>query len=347
MFRSGHEVSLGRVDRQENVAEIIFLVNEFNPLLCYNSCTMSQVAIIQGDHRRQNIKDAFTLLSSEDVAILDQAKKILIKPNLVHHYFQLASTHVDAVRGVIDVIREKTDAPVVVGDASYHGTKAAFRNFGYENLITEYENVSLCDLNDDETVEGYYLKQDGSKGKMQIAKTVVEADVRINLACMKTHRTTGVTLSLKNWAAGIWVVEPTQSLEGPHFARQPFFHQEGRRAQEETIVAIHQQCAPTFSVIDGFLAMEGNGPTNGEAVPMHLALASTDPVALDVTACQLMHVNPQDIGCLVIAGKQGYGESDPERISLLGQKKILELRNTFSLPETWKEKVLAWKSSIL
>ena len=304
---------------------------------------MSQVAFIHGTDRCRNIQEVLALLPEQQWEGLSGATTVLIKPNLVHHLIQLASTHVDAVRGVIDFVRKKTEAKIIVADASYHGTKSAFKNFGYENLLHEYQNVSLLDLNDDETVEGYYVKRDGSKGKMRIAKSVVDADFTINLAGIKTHRTTGVTLSMKNWAGGIWVVEPTQGQDGPRWTREAAFHEEGRRAQEETIVGIHQQIKPNISIIDGFVAMEGNGPTKGSEVETHVALAGTDSVALDSTVCRLMRIDPEDIGCLVIAGQQGYGVLKKADIQMLGDQNIDHYQKTFLLPETWQERVLTWK----
>ena len=48
-------------------------------------------------------------------------------------------------------------------------------------------------------------------------------------------------------------------------------------------------------MIDGFRAMEGNGPCNGTPVDARLALASLDPLAMDTLATKLMGFDPRQI----------------------------------------------------
>lgn len=253
------------------------------------------------------------------LAGLVSARSVLIKPNLVHHLNQLASTHADAVRAVLDVVRSKTAAPVVIADASYHGTKAAFRHFGYENLPGEYPDVRLFDLNDDATVPGTYVKRDGSLGPMGIAKTVAESDFTVDLTVMKTHRDVGVSLCVKNWTIGTWVAASSIGLSGRIWARAPYLHAQGNDAHHETIAELLRQTKPDLCVVDAFLAMEGDGPTHGDPVEMKLALAGTDAVAVDSIGCRLMGIDPSGIRYLALASQRGYGVLDETRIDVVGE----------------------------
>lgn len=304
---------------------------------------MPRVAVTTGDHRRDNVRRALEGVEAELAGRLQQARTILVKVNLVHHTKQLSSTHVDAVRGVLDFVRTKTQAPVIVADASYHGTKAAFQNFGYENLVGEYQNLKLLDLNDDATVSGFYVKRDGSKGVMAFSKTAVEADVTVSLAPMKTHRDTGVTLSVKNWAVGTWVAEPQFGPSGKFWPRWPFLHEEGAWAHHMSIAELYGQHKPTVAVLDGFQAMEGDGPTRGEVLPMHIALAGTDAVAVDAVACRLMGIDPSEIGYLVFAAEKGYGTMDEQGIEVASDRPLPELAKTVKRPPQWDEHALAWR----
>ena len=304
---------------------------------------MSIVSVIKGDTRRGNVKKALETLPSESFVGLQEAKTVLIKPNLVHHRNQLASTHVDAVRAVIDFVRSKTSAHITVADASYHGTKAAFRNLGYENLLDEYSNVQLFDLNDDETVPGEFVKRDGSRGEMGLSKQVSEADFTIDLAPIKMHTDTGVTMSLKNWSIGIWVAEERFGPTGKFWPRWPFLHEEGPWAHNMSIAEILNQIRPNIAVLDGFLGMEGDGPTRGEAIELGIALAGTDPVALDATACRIIDVDPEDIGALVLANQKGYGTIKSQEIELKGITDLASIKKPFKKPDTWQSHVLAWK----
>ena len=280
---------------------------------------MVQVSVIHGEDRRENVRRALEALPAEAFAKLSTAKNILIKPNLVHHLNQLASTHADAVRAVLDVIRSKSQAPVVIADASYHGTKPAFRNFGYENLPKEYPSVRLFDLNDDETVPGTYVKRDGSLGEMGIAKTVADADFTVDLTQMKTHRDVGVSMTVKNWTIGVWVAKPRFGLSGKYWPRFPYLHEQGWEAHNETIAELLRQTKPDVAVVDAFLGMEGDGPTRGTPVEMKLSLAGTDPVAVDSVGCRLMGIDPGEIRYLDLAAKRGYGVIDTEQIEVVGE----------------------------
>lgn len=275
---------------------------------------------------------------------LKVARSVLIKPNLVHHQNQLASTHVDAVRAVIDAVRERSAARIVIGDSSYHGTKPAFRNFGYENLPNEYENVRLFDLNDDETVAGYYMKRDGSKGQMGFSKLMIESDFKICLTQMKTHRDVGVSLSTKNWTVGTWIPKARIGLHGRYWPRWMYLHMEGLAAHNSTIAELLHQHQPDLAVIDAFLAMEGDGPTRGEPVKMQAALAGDDCVSVDRIACQMMGIEARDIGYLVMAAERGYGIIDKSQIELLGETDLSSLKKDFKKPDTWESHVLAWKT---
>lgn len=270
---------------------------------------MPTVAVIRGDNRRENVRRALEVLPASELAALASATRVLIKPNLVHHLNQLASTHVDAVRAVADFVRARTAAPIVVGDASYHGTKPAFRNFGYERLRDEYRDLALADLNDDETVPGFYVKRDGSRGEMGISKTIVACDFRISLGCMKTHRDVGVSLSIKN-LIGCWVAKPRYGLTGKYWPRFPFLHEQGPNAHNATIAELHGQIPFHLGVIDGFQAMEGDGPTRGTPVDMRVALAGTSLLATDAVACRLMGIDPDAVAYLAKAAQKCYDKAE-------------------------------------
>jgi uncharacterized protein (DUF362 family) len=304
---------------------------------------MTNVAVIHGDERREIVKRTFELVLPEVLSKLTAASSILIKPNLVHHEHQLASTHVDAVRATLDVVRMHTQAPVTIADASYHGTKAAFRNFGYELLPTEYPRVELFDLNDDETVMGWYVKRDGTKGSMGFSKRVCGAGFTIDLTPMKMHRDVGVSLAVKNWTVGIWVPEPRSGIHGTYWPRSPFLHEQGPWAHHMTIAELLGQRKPDMAIIDGTMAMEGEGPTHGKAVPMQIALAGVDALSVDTVACELIGVRPEDIGYLVFASEKGYGVGDLNDINVIGENQWRELRRELEKPELWSSSVLAWR----
>lgn len=306
--------------------------------------TMPKVCIETGEYRRKVVKDVVDQLGDPFLERCKKATLILIKVNLVHHENQLAGTHVDAVRGVLDVIRTHTGVPVVVGDASYHGTKAAFRNFGYERLPEEYAKVMLVDLNDDAHVDGTITLGDGSPMTIRRSKMAHDADLTISLTNMKTHRDVGVSLSVKNWSVGTWLVPPRIGLTGRVWSRSPWMHAQGPRAHHRAIAELFQQRPCDVAVIDGILAMEGDGPTRGTPVPMHLALAGFDAVAVDAIGTTLMSIDPHAIGYLEFCAEMGLGVNDVAKIDF-PPAVIAQHTRPFQLPTATKEHLLDWQTS--
>jgi uncharacterized protein (DUF362 family) len=79
-----------------------------------------------------------------------------------------------------------------------------------------------------------------------------------------------------------------------------------------------QQIYPDLGVIDGFVGMEGNGPVGGTPVDARLALASLDPLALDVMTTKLMGFDPSQIMYLNAMAEAGMGQADLAKIKVLG-----------------------------
>ena len=62
----------------------------------------SRVALMKGDNRYDNATKALSLIK-EDINLSDK-KRILVKPNFVSTRRQLAATHVEVVRAVLDFL---------------------------------------------------------------------------------------------------------------------------------------------------------------------------------------------------------------------------------------------------
>jgi uncharacterized protein (DUF362 family) len=86
---------------------------------------------------------------------------------------------------------------------------------------------------------------------------------------------------------------------------------------------------PHVAVIDGFEAMEGDGPTNGERVDWRIALASADWLAADVTAARLMGFDLDEVGYLHYCAQAGYGITDPSAIEVVGNVSPAEVARRF------------------
>jgi len=76
---------------------------------------LAKVALIKGNDRRDIVYQALKKIEDEVIASIGDKKKMLIKPNFVITSRQLAATHVDAVRGILDFLKPHFKHQIIVG----------------------------------------------------------------------------------------------------------------------------------------------------------------------------------------------------------------------------------------
>jgi uncharacterized protein (DUF362 family) len=309
----------------------------------------AQIAITQGEDRRDNISRALQLIGPQ--VDLTRCQHIVIKPNLVSTVRQLAATHVDALRAVLDFIRQRYDGAVSIAEgAALAPTMQGYERFGYYDLAKPY-NVQFIDLNACETVTARIYDRRLRPCNVRLARPVVDSDFRISVGPPKTHNAVIVTLSIKNMVMGTLVnpslarsssrstesiIHPTSRMPGQREPRIPQVMQLARMAlpgnDHSDKMAMHQgfpmtnlnmallapRVLPHLAVIDGFQGMDGSGPNNGDAVDWHIALAGLDAVAVDHLTAHLMGFDPSRIGYLVYCRRMGLGAGDLSQIEILG-----------------------------
>ena len=86
----------------------------------------------------------------------------------------------------------------------------------------------------------------------------------------------------------------------------------------KVIVDINTVLKPALTVIDGFVAMEGRGPTGGTPVKMDLIIAGKDVVATDATAARVMGFEPMEISHIRTAYQKGLGNIN--KIEIVGSQ---------------------------
>lgn len=328
----------------------------------------SKVALIKGDSRYDNIVKALSLI--EDDVRLDGVKDILIKVNFVSTTCQLASTHVEGVRALLDFLCPRYDGPITIAEGSSSDTFAGYRNFGYLKLADEY-GIQLIDLNRDDWVWVQVYDRHLHPMKLRAARSVIESDCRIAIGPPKTHDTVLVTLSLKNIVVGSMIRDvgrersssllhavgqlmPTGLKQSPLLAEvktsvarslnrsDKFALHQGYPAMNLNLYTLAKIMAPHLSVIDGYVGMEGSGPSHGDPVELGLAIASTDFLAADAVAVRIMGFDLDEIGYLYYCKLGGLGKADPEEIEILGNCTLEECIHPFKTHPTYKRQ-LEWQ----
>jgi len=280
----------------------------------------SKVALTQGDNRRKNVLDALVSIDSEINPGLQRKKYVLIKPNNVSTEKQLASTHVDALNGILDYLAPRFRGPVMIAESSAGDTLEGYANLGYKPLEKEWRShqLSLLDLNREAKYETHTLiDYDLHITPVRLAARLFDPDAYvICCAVMKTHNAAVASLSVKNMTLGA----PLHSAPGDgHWSDKRKYHV-GVRQMQYNMLLTAQKLRPFWgaTVIDGFEGMEGNGPTSGTPVYSRLAIASTDYIAADRVALEAMSIDSQWPGYLVYCAQMGLGQYDLTKIDLIG-----------------------------
>jgi uncharacterized protein (DUF362 family) len=322
----------------------------------------SRVALIKGDDRRTNIGRALDLIAGQ--IDLSRKERILIKPNFVVTNSVLATTHVDAVRAVLDFLRPRTDAWITIAEGSaLDDTLDGYLRLGYTDLVKEYK-VELIDINRGDWIEVPVYDRSYTDMNLRLSKTVVESDFRISVGPPKTHNTVIVTLSLKNMVMGSLIRDQREQGGNSPLAQAARFASRVVPAavKESSLMApvrskvvssaihsdksaMHMSHAlinlnicrlapyvyPHLSVIDGFTGMEGHGPIAGTQVDLRCAVAGTDFLAADTVAAALMGVEIDDVGYLHYCRLKGLGEGNLDSIEIAGDD-LAACRRVFRLP---------------
>jgi uncharacterized protein (DUF362 family) len=84
------------------------------------------------------------------------------------------------------------------------------------------------------------------------------------------------------------------------------------------LVALTAVAMPSITLIDGFEAVEGEGPRHGRRVRLGTVIAGADAVAVDAVAAAVMGYEPMDIAYLRLAHATGLGTADLSAITILG-----------------------------
>jgi len=283
----------------------------------------STVAVAHGAGRRKNICDALVAIEDQILPVLRTKKCVVIKPNIVSTSNQLASTHVDALHGILDFLAPRFKGPVTIAESSAGYTTEGFDHFGYTRLAGEHKplDLSLVDLNE----EGKYqthtiLNGDLHLVPVRLAARLLDPEAFIICSAMlKTHNTVVATLSLKNMALGAPLHHSRKDSRAWNDKR---LYHGGVRQTHVDIALTAQRLQPFWgaAVLDGWEGMEGAGPTEGSLVPSRVAIASTDYVAADRVGIELMGLNPEWVGYLAFCARAGLGQMDLAHIDIRGAK---------------------------
>jgi uncharacterized protein (DUF362 family) len=201
-----------------------------------------------------------------------------------------------------------------------YNTFAAFEATGITEIAKRWD-VELVDLNSYDSIDvdvpnGFALDW------VRVGKSVIDADVVINVPVLKTHQGTLLSACVKNIGVGCATREEKKRLH--------------RLGIDESLVDVYSVVPTRFHLVDGIVALEGDGPNlpPGTARPLGLVLAGKDGVAVDAVCAALMGFNPSDVKHLRLARQRGLGVMDLNEITVKGLK-LQDVVTAFKRPSTF------------
>lgn len=283
----------------------------------------SQVSIVKcNGYQRQEVEDAVRKsveLLGGIPEFVKPADKVLIKPNLLSASTPDSGidTHPEFVRAVIKLVKE-TGARVILGDSpSVWGEIAEVDNV--------YEKSGMKQLAEEEKIELVKFRNITIKSGYPVASILDECDCVISLPKFKTHdlmTMTGAVKNLYGFIPGLYKVE---------------LHKKALASWEmaKVLADIYSITKPRLSIVDGVIAMEGDGPASGGVLRnLGLVLASSDAVALDSAMATVMGLRPKDILSTKEAAQRGLGNADLKDIDILGEELRDVIVPDYKLPQT-------------
>lgn len=271
---------------------------------------MSKVALVRCESYDFNevkaaVQKGIDLLGGPG-AFVKRGEKILLKPNWVLSAppEKCAATHPMVFKAVAEVL-QSAGPKLSYGDSpAFQNPETAAQKTGFAAVASEL-GISLADFRNGKEIT---FNEAIQNKKLTIVNGVLESDGLISLSKLKTQAYFKLTGAIKNQFGcipGLLKGEFHVKLPSPvNFARM--------------LVDINSYIKPRLYIMDGIMGMDGNGPTGGNPRKLNVLLFSTDPVALDATACRIVNVNPE-LSFTVIAGKEaGLGTYLEKEIELLG-----------------------------
>ena len=253
---------------------------------------MAKVIVRKADYNYNQLKLVF--FDMMDTLAGDQIKpgsRVLIKPNMLS-----AATPADAVlthpliiKAAVEYVIQKGARPQISDSPAIGSFERIVKVNGMKDALTGLK-VDVIPFQDTRQVD-----IGKPYGKIDIARDALDADVIINLPKLKTHSQMLLTMAVKNMFGCIVGFQKSRwhmraGVDSMAFAR--------------LLVAIHQAVRPSVSILDGILALEGEGPGKG-GKPRHIGvlIGSCDSFALDTAVCRMLGIDCKSVPVLKIASE--------------------------------------------
>lgn len=236
-------------------------------------------------------------------SFVKEGQRVVIKPNIGWDAppERAANTNPELVAEIIRQAKMAGAAKVIVFDHTCNAESLAYSRSGIEAAVKAAggEMVSAASVRD------YVERTCDSAVKLKralIHKSILDADVLINVPILKNHSGTKMTSAMKNGMGWIW--------------DRMYMH---RNNLPQCIADLILYRKPDLNIVDAYRMMVSNGPRGVSTADVRMPkyqLLSRDIVAIDAQALKLLRYKPEDIHYLACGEKLGLGTADESSIKV-------------------------------
>ena len=236
----------------------------------------------------------FAIMAAMGGEKIGSGSRVLIKPNLLSPALprQAVLTHPAVVRAVVEYCNERGARPLVADSPAIGSFDLLLRMSGIRDALRGLD----CECRPFQNSVRVEIGE--PFGTIELAEEAVRADVIVNLPKLKTHSQMLLTLAVKNLFGCVVGY------------RKPEWHMRAgvdRQMFARLIARIGMTLRPAFNIVDGILALEGQGPgMSGIPRELGVLLAGRDPFALDRTVCRMVGLDPEQLPVLKAAREMGF-----------------------------------------
>jgi len=247
----------------------------------------------------------FDLLGGLD-RFVKPGDRVLLKPNFIaprSHHQGPTQTHPEVILAVARLLKDFGTRPFVADSPAWGNAAACARALGLTEPLAKL-GVPIRELDEPRT-----CRLGPGKPRVKLSAFALEADVVINLPKFKAHQQLVMTFAVKNLFGTVCG------------KRKAMWHfKKGDDVTEfcTLLIDIYRHVGPALTMIDGIVAMEGQGPIRGPNKPLGWLIAGADAIACESVCCQLIDVAPEQIPIIRTAREIGFGCADLERIEIVG-----------------------------
>lgn len=314
------------------------------------------IARVRNDDVGYAVEEAIDLLGGIETATQGK-ERIMLKPNLV-----VESPDFTTKPEVIETLArlmQRAGKEVLVGEGSamangfnaqdgeaYRTTNReildgmqqfVFDQLGYTELARSI-GVPLINLHSGEMVD-VPVPDAFVYDKIMLHHSLADIDLLCSVPMMKTHVLATVTLGMKN-LIGLYpgtVYCSVRACVHDHAAAA------GSPGVAFEILDMVRANKVGLTVVDGTMAMEGDGPTGGSLVKMDLIVAGTNPLATDMIAAHLMGFETAEVPTFTLAHSAGMTPTRIDEIEVRGGR-LTEVRRELQKPNifSWTDINQVW-----